>query len=65
LKKRTHNEPKKGLNEAKMEAKKSKSSAICAKRSEDPESKGAGFNEPQRGYMSRDPGAVKAKKIWF
>jgi len=34
----------------------SKNSAICTKRSEDPQSKGAGFNEPQGGYMSRDPG---------
>ena len=39
-----------------MEAKKSKNSAICAKRSEDPESKEEGFNEPQGGYMNGDPG---------
>jgi len=34
-----------------MEAKESKTSAIPAKRSEDSQSKGAGFNEPQGGYM--------------
>jgi len=34
-----------------LEAKKSKNSAICAKRSEDPQSKEAGFNEPNGGYM--------------
>jgi len=34
-----------------MEAKKSKNSAICAERSEDPQSKGEGFNEPNGGYM--------------
>ena len=39
-----------------MEAKEGKNSAICAKRSEAPESKEEGFNEPQRGYMNGDPG---------
>ena len=39
-----------------MEAKKSKNSAICAKRSEDPQSKGEGFKEPPGGYMNGDPG---------
>jgi len=34
----------------------SKNSAICAKRSKAPQSKGAGFKDPQGGYMSRDPG---------
>jgi hypothetical protein len=34
-----------------LEAKKSKNSAICAKRSEDRQSKDAGFDEPQGGYM--------------
>jgi len=34
-----------------LEAKKSKNSAICGKRSEDPQSKGEGFNEPNWGYM--------------
>ena len=48
------NEAKTDLNEAKLEAKKSKNSAICAKRSEDPQWKEAGFNEPQGGYMERD-----------
>ena len=43
-----------------MEAKKSKNSAICAKRSEDSQSKGAGLNEPQGGYMKRDPGTGDA-----
>ena len=37
-----------------MEAKKSKNSAICAKRSEDPQSKEAGFNGAQGGYMVRE-----------
>jgi hypothetical protein len=45
------NEPKIDLNEAKLEAKKSKKSAICAKRSEDQQLKDAGFDEPQGGYM--------------
>jgi len=52
---RSKNEPKIGLNEAKSEAKKSKNSAIYAKRSEDPQSKGKGFNEPQGGYMNGGP----------
>jgi len=34
-----------------LEAKKSRYSAVCAKRSEDPQSKGEGFNEPNGGYM--------------
>jgi hypothetical protein len=38
---------KRTRNEAKLEAKKSKNSAICAKRSEAPESKGACINEPK------------------
>ena len=46
---RSKNEPKTDPNEAKLEAKKSKNSAICAKRSEAPQSKGAGFDEPPRG----------------
>ena len=50
------NEAKIDLNEAKLEAKKSTNTAICAKRSEVPQSKGAGFNKPQGGYMSRDRG---------
>jgi hypothetical protein len=45
------NEPKIDPKEAKLEAKKSKNSAICAKRSEDPQSKGDGFNSPNGGYM--------------
>ena len=45
------NESKTDLNEAKLEAKKSKNSGIYAKRSEDSQSKGAGFNEPNGGYM--------------
>jgi hypothetical protein len=66
------NEAKIDLNEAKMEAKKSKNSAICAKRSEDPQSKGAGFDEPQGGYMkvefeargSRDGCRSEREKGW-
>jgi hypothetical protein len=34
-----------------LEAKKSKNSTISAKRSEDSQSKGACFDEPQGGYM--------------
>jgi hypothetical protein len=41
-----------------MEAKKSKNSAICALRTEDPQSKEAGFNEPSGGYMKVEFEAV-------
>jgi len=54
------NKPKTNLkltsNEAKLEAKKSKNIAICTKRSEAPQLKVAGFNEPEGGYMNGDPG---------
>ena len=54
------NKPKTNLkqtrNEAKFEAKKSKNRATCAKRTEDPRSKEAGFNGHQGGYMNRGPG---------
>jgi hypothetical protein len=56
LKNEPKTNPKGTRNEAKLEAKKSKNSAICAKRSEAPQSKEAGLNEPQGGYMSGDPG---------
>jgi hypothetical protein len=49
------NEPETNLkwaqNEAKLDAKRSKNSAIWAKRSEGPQSKDAGFDEPRGGYM--------------
>jgi len=56
LKNEPKTNPKQTRNEAKLEAKKSKNSAICAKRSEDPQSEEEGFNEPQGGYISRDTG---------
>jgi len=56
-----------------LEAKKSKNSAICAKRSEDRQSKDAGFDEPQGGYMKveseasghRDGCRPEREKEWW
>jgi len=56
-----------------LEAKKSKNSAICVKRSEDPQSKDAGFDEPQGGYMKvefeasghRDGCRPEREKEWW
>jgi len=67
------NEAKIDLNEAKLEAKKSKDSAICAKRSEDPQPKGEGFNEPNGGYMKvgfearglRNGSRAEREKRWW
>ena len=57
------NEAKIDLNEAKIEAKRSKKSEICAKRSEDPQAEEEGLNEPQGGYMSRDRGLGEPRGV--
>jgi hypothetical protein len=43
-----------------LEAEKSKNSAIGVKRTEDRQSKEAGFDEPQGGYMNGGPGTGDA-----